>query len=162
MATYRTTRNLEASLLDFLTEEVAETWSNVNIIKSFSQVYELSLPTICISAEDTTYTKIQIGDNSFERNVMVICDIFAENDGQKLDLKDTLVDILKDGCPYYEYKTKKTGRTAIVEEKTQNGRIRIIDIVDTPVNFAVEKDKLDVRDRFRQRLTLTISTGKVE
>lgn len=162
MATYRQTRNIEASLIDFLTEQLELSWSNVKIIKSFAQVYDLSLPVICLSAENTTYEKIQIGDNSFERRVMVIVDLFCENTGQKLDLKDSIVAILKDGCPYYEYETAKSGRTSIVQEKTQNGRIRIINITDEPVNFAVDKDKLATHDKFRQRLTLEITLGKVE
>jgi hypothetical protein len=165
MAQYRISRNIEASLIDFLKTSLEETpylWENINIEKSFNRVYELSLPTICVQTQDTTYTQIQIGDNSFERTVMTIIDLFCENDGQRLDLKDTLIEILKDGCPYYEFKIAKLGRTSIVEEKTQNGRIRILKIDDTSINFAVEKDKLDIRDRYRHRLTLTISTGKVE
>lgn len=165
MAIYKTTRNCEATLVDFLTDSLAESpysWENITITKSFAQVYELTLPVICLSAENTSYEKIQIGDNSFERTVTVIIDFFAENDGMKLDLKDSIIAILKDGCPYYEYKTKKEGRTTVVDTKTQNGRIRIINIDDTPVNFAVEKDKLDIRDRYRHRLTLTISLGRIE
>lgn len=165
MAIYRITRNLEASLADFLKDSIEESpysWSNINVEKGYSNVYTLSLPTICISAENTSYVKIQLGDNSFERNPMIVVDLFCENDGQRLDLKDTIVAILKDGCPYCEYKTKKEGRITIIDTKTQKGRIRILDIDDTPINFAVEKDKLDVRDRYRHRLTLTISLGKVE
>lgn len=153
---------MEASLIDFLREKLELSWQNVNIEKSFHKVYELSLPTVCVQAEDTTYNKIQIGDNSFERNVMIIVDLFCENDGQRLDLKDTIIEVLKDGCPYYEYTTARQGRITEVTNKHQDGRIRILSINDTPINFAIEKDKLDVHDRYRHRISLTVSIGKVE
>jgi len=162
MAIYRISRNLEASIIDFLKDGLESFWQNINIEKSFAKVYELSLPTICVKAEDTLYDKIQIGDNSFEREVTVIIDLFCNSDGQRLDLKDKLIKILKEGCQYYEYETKKQGRTTIIENKTQNGRIRILKIIDTPVNFDTEKDKLDEHDKFRHRLTINITTGKVE
>jgi hypothetical protein len=162
MATYRTTRNIEASIIEFIREILESTWTNVNVEKSFAKIYEISLPSVCVSSENTVYNKIQIGDNSFERNVSIIVDLFCENDGQRLDLKDTLIEGLKDGCPYYDYTTTKVGRTTNVTSNPQNGRIRILKVIDTPVNIDIEKDKLDVHDRFRHRLSLTISLGRIE
>jgi hypothetical protein len=162
MATYRTTRNIEASVIEFLREILESTWTDVKVEKSFAKIYEISLPSICVSSENTVYNKIQIGDNSFERNVNVIIDLFCENDGQRLDLKDTLIEGLKDGCPYYDYTTTKAGRTTTVTSNPQNGRIRILKVTDTPVNIDVDKDNLDVHDRFRHRLSLTISLGRIE
>lgn len=162
MATYRVSRNIEASLIEFVRDILESTWTDVTVEKSFSKIYETKLPSVCISSENTVYNKVQIGDNSFERNVNVIVDLFCENDGQRLDLKDTLIEGLKDGCPYYEYKIKRTGRTASVDNQTQNGRIRIIKVADTPVDIDTEKDNLDQHDRFRHRLTLTVSLGRCE
>jgi len=162
MATYRTTRNIEASIIDFIRDILESTWTDVNVEKSFARIYEIALPSICVSSENTVYNKIQIGDNSFERNVSIIVDLFCENDGQRLDLKDTLIEGLKDGCPYYDYVTKKSGRTTTVDTNPQNGRIRIIKITDNPINIDTEKDNLDVHDRFRHRLSLTVSLGRIE
>jgi len=159
---YRISRNIEASVIDFLKDELELSWTNVNIIKGFSKVYELTLPTICVRAENTTYDKVEVGSNSFTRTVQVFIDLFTENDGQRLDLKDTIIESLKDGLPYYEYTILKQGRTSIIESKEQNGRIRIIKIDDTALNFGTEKEKLDVRDRFRHLLTLSITIGRVE
>jgi hypothetical protein len=75
-----------------------------------------------------------------------------------LDLKDFLIEILKHGLPYYEY-TIDNGE---VSEKTENGRIRVINIEDTPVDFDTPKDKLDPHDRYRTLLTLTVSLGRIE
>ena len=162
MATYRTTRNIEASVIDFLKSILESTWTDVNVEKSFAKIYEIALPSICVSSENTVYNKIQVGDNSFERNVNIIIDLFCTNDGQRLDLKDTLIDGLKNGLPYYDYTTTKSGRTTAVTSKPQNGRIRILTLTDNPVNIDVDKDNLDVHDRFRHRLSLTISLGRIE
>ena len=162
MAVYRTTRNIEASLIDFLKDSLESTWTNVNVEKSFAKIYSLSLPSICVKAERTDYDPAEIGNNKKVRSVQVIVDIFATDDGMRLDLKDFLVEILQDGCDYYEYTTKKTGRVTNVESATTNGRIRIMNIDDNAVDFDVDRDKLDVHDRFRHRLTLTISLGRIE
>lgn len=163
MAIYKVSRNIEATTIEFLTEILELTWTNINVIKGFEKAYELSTPTIAVRAENTVYDKVEIGSNSFTRTVQVFINIFASDDGMRLDLKDTLIEGLKDGCPYYEYTIKKTGRTSIIEEKTQNGRIRIQKIDDRPIDFNVEdKSKLDVHDRYRHLLTLTVSIGRVE
>ena len=49
-----------------------------------------------------------------------------------------------------------------MKTKTEAGRISVGDIDDTPINFDIDKDKLDVRDRFRHLISLSISLGKVE
>jgi len=162
---YRISRNLEANFIDFLKtilEDSPYSWTNLNIIKGFSKVYELELPTICVRAENTIYNKVEIGSNSFTRTVQVFIDIFATDDGMKLDLKDCIIEILKDGLIYNEYTITKSGRTATASS-TPNGRIRIQKIDDKAIDFNVDdKSKLDVHDRFRHLLTLTVSIGRVE
>jgi len=162
MATYRTTRNIEASLIDFIKDILESTWTNVNVEKSFAKVYTLELPSICVKAERTVYDPAEVGDNKKIRSTMIIIDIFATDDGMRLDLKDYLVSILRDGCIYYEYKTKKVNRTTVVDTKTANGRLRVLEIEDIPVDFSADRDNLDVHDRNRHRLTLTVELGRIE
>ncbi|KKK83261.1 hypothetical protein LCGC14_2795160 [marine sediment metagenome] len=137
-------------------------WNDVTTEKTFSEVYTLTLPVICVRAQDTDHYKIEIGSESTVRSAMVLIDIFALNDGQRLDLKDFLVSVLKGGCPYYEFITVRSGRNSSVGTRTLNGRIRVTDIDDTPIDFEVQKSDLDKHDRHRHRLTLEISTGQVE
>lgn len=162
MAEYRATRNIEASIIDFIIDSLESTWTNVNVEKSFAKVYTLSLPSVCVKAEKTIYDSAEIGDNKKIRSTQVIIDLFCTDDGQRLDLKDYLCEVLHNGCVYYEYTTSKSGRTTSVSAKVANGRIRVMNIDDTPVDFDVDKDRLDVHDRFRHRLTLTIELGRIE
>lgn len=155
---YRISRNLEASLIDFLTTNFNADWSNVNIEKAFARVYDIALPTICVRANNVTHDKAEIGGDSTIRTVQVFLDIFASSDGQKLDFTDYIVEKIKGGCVYYDFVISG----GIVESKTANGRIRVTDINVTPIDFNTDRDKLDIHDRFRSLITLEISLGRVE
>ena len=165
MSVYRISRNLEASFIEFLhtiLEDSPYSWTDLNVIKGFAKAYELSTPTIAVRAENTVYDKVEVGSNSFTRTVQVFIDIFASDDGMRLDLKDCIVEILKDGLIYNEYTVTKSGRTATATP-TPNGRIRIQKIDDKAIDFNVDdKSKLDVHDRYRHLLTLSVSIGRVE
>ena len=155
---YRQSRNIEASLIDFLTANLNADWSGVSCEKTFAKIYEIDLPSVWIRTSVTTHDKAQIGDDATIRTVQVLIDIFAENDGQKLDLIDYIVSKIKNGCIYYEY-TIANGQ---VQSKTANGRIRIMDIDVTLIDEGTDKEKLDVHDRYRALITLSASLGRIE
>lgn len=158
MGTYRTSRNIEASFVDYLKTEIDASWSNIQVEKVFSRIYELALPAICIRLNTTAHIPVQLGDTSTKRNPQILIDIFADNDGQRLDLKDFIVSKIKGGLPYYEYEIEN-GQT---KTKTLSGRITILNIDDAPVSPDTNKDALDVHDRYRHLLTISVETGKVE
>lgn len=165
MGQYRISRNLEASIIDFLTTKFLEArWSNIAIEKSFERVYGLSMDAntgaaaICVRLTDTRPTKVEIGTESIWRTALIVVDVFATSDGQRLDLKDFVLDEIKGGCPYFQYTV--TGKA--ISGKTQNGRIRILTITDVPVNLATDKSALDVHDRYRHSLSLEVSISQVE
>ena len=158
MGQYRISRNLEASIIDYLATEVSGKWANVHVEKSFARIYDIELPSICVRVGTTAHDKAEIGGNTTIRTPQILIDIFATSDGQRLDIKDFIVEKLKVGMPYYDY----TITNGEVTDKTENGRIRILDIDDTPIDFDVDKDELEVHDRFRHLLTLSISLGRVE
>lgn len=166
MGQYRKSRNLEASIIDYLTSMLSQSggWSNISVEKSFERVYGLSMDAnnqaavVCIRLTDTQIRKIEIGTESIVRDALVIVDIFATSDGQRLDLKDYILDKVKGGMPYFEYTV--SGRT--ISAKTQNGRIRVLTITDVPVNLNTDKSALDVHDRYRHSLSLSVSLSQVE
>jgi hypothetical protein len=159
MGSYRISRNIEASLIEYIKEELATAnLNNVNVEKTFARVYDIQLPTICVRLGDTLHPRAELGSNSTYRTPSVLIDIFATSDGNRLDLKDFLVDVLKHGFVYYEY-TIANGQ---IQTKTENGRVQVLTIDDSTVNLNTDKNILDVHDRYRHLLSLTISTGKVE
>ncbi len=155
---YRISRNLEASIIDFLREQLEMQWTGVKVCKTFARIYDIELPSICIRVGTTTHEKVELGGDATIRTPNILIDIFATSDGQRLDIKDFLIEKLKSGLPYYDYIISN----GTVTSKTANGRIRVLDIDDTPIDFDVDKNSLDTHDRFRHLLTLSISLGRVE
>lgn len=155
---YRQSRNIEASIIDFLTTElVTDNWT-VNVEKTFAKIYDIECPSICVRVGDTIHDRVEIGTTSTIRTVNVLLDIFATSDGQRLDLKDYLIDELKGGLVYYEYVVSN----GTVQSKTANGRIRVLELDDTPIDFDVNKSDLDIHDRYRHLISLSVSLGQVE
>lgn len=164
MAYYRQSRNLEASLIDFLEDRLEEEhWNNILLTKSFAEAATLfnknsGTAIICVRASDTNRKRFEIGTDNLVRSELILIDVLATSDGQRLDLVDFLIDELKIGCPYFEYQVEKSE----IMSKIQTGRILFTNIDDKPVNFNVDKSALDVSDRYRHLISLTASTGKVE
>jgi hypothetical protein len=157
---YRISRNFEASIIDFLREKADETggWDDLGIEKTFARIEEIGLPILVVRLGTSLHEKAQIGDNSTRRTALILIDIFAENDGQRLDIKDWIISNIKNGMPYYEYET--SGNQVI--SKIENGRIQVRTITDEPIDFDVPKSDLDVPDRFRHLITLDVTRGTVE
>ncbi len=164
MGSYRKTRNIEASIIQFLQTNFDADWGNVEITKTFARVYELPVNEkektagICVRVGTTDHTRVEVGGNSTKREVQVLIDIFATSDGQRLDMKDYIIEKIKSGLAYYEY-VIVSGQ---VQSKTQSGRITVLTMEDDPLNFDVDKSTLDIHDRYRSLITLTVSIGQVE
>jgi len=159
MANYGTTRNIEASLIDYIKIKLEEyEWRNVSVVKSFKQASESDLPVICVMVTDSFHKKTGLGERATRRDVIVHADVFAKSDGQRLDLKDFLIKILKISVPYNEY-TIERGRVA---SKTYICEMYTKRIDDVKVNLGVDLSVLDVKDRYRHYIGLTLSLPKVE
>ena len=159
MGIYRESRNYEASVIHFIESKLVEAnWTGITVLKTFAKVYEISLPSICVRLGDTVHTKVELGSDSTYREPQILIDIFAENDGQRLDLKDFLVSIFKSGLVFNEY----TITNGVISDTAPTGRIRVLEISDTPLNFNTDKSDLDAKDRYRHLISLDVSTGKVE
>ena len=157
MGTYRISRNIEASIIDYLTSELADASWNVSVEKSYANV-STSKPTIVVSCQDTDHDLAETGSKSTVRTAFVILDFFCENDGQRLDLKDFVISVIKQGCPYY-VKVIADGEE---DSSTQDGNLTITIEGDAPINYGVDKENLEKLDRYKHRITLSVSRGKVE
>jgi len=158
MGNYNISRNLEASLIDYIKSVLTGSWTDVSVEKTFNQISKVALPGIFLRVSDTIHETVEIGGTATKRFPLVLIDLFCKSDGQRLDLKDFLVSKLKSGCPYYQYVITN----GVITSKTANGRIRVTSIQDTPINFTTDKSELEVSDRYRHLLTLNISLGKIE
>lgn len=156
---YRESRNVEASLIQYIEEQlVAGSWTNITVILGFDRAYEIPIDKnnasaiIAVRLQNTEHDKIEVGSNSTVRLPTTFIDIFSSSDGQRLDLKDFLVSVLKDGFPYYEY----TITNGAISDKTLNGRLGVDNIADTKLNFNSDKSELSKHDRYRHLLQLDL------
>lgn len=164
MATYRRTRNIVSSIIDYLTTQINTSWSGITVVRGFEEAYDLNLPVIAIRCESSTRNHGEIGDDAEVRDYQIYIDIFATDGGMREDLKDFIMDVMKVGCVYYKYVTAKTsnGRNTIVQSKTADGRLRTMKITETNVKFDIDKDKVVVHDRHRHLIVCTVSRSKLE
>lgn len=159
MPVYRTTRNIEASLIDFLRDKLDEyNWSGVSVIKGFKRVEKTPLPVIAIIADDTYYNRTGIGENATFREVSVRIHLFASSDGQRLDLKDFIIDVLKISAPYYEY-IIENGQ---VVSKNYICQMFTRSITDRKLYNIENISDLDVYDRYRHFINIVFSLPMVE
>lgn len=165
MPFYRPSRNLEASLIQYIQDQLEfDNWTNVTVEKSFNRAMNIPIDAakgsavICVRASDTNRSRFEIGTDNIVRKQLMLLDVFASSDGQRLDLVDFLGCTLKCGFPYYEYEVER----GVVVNKIQYGRVTVLDLTDTPVNFNIDKASLDVIDRYRHSISFSVSTGKVE
>lgn len=164
MSNYRPTRGIEASVIDFLTQELSNTWKNIRVEKTFAHVYGLNLDAnkheaaVCVRVLSSKTPRLEIGDNTIWRTALVMIDVFATSDGQREDLKDFIISKVIKGIPYYQYTIKGSE----ILSKIQTGRLRITIEGDVPVNFNTDKSSLAVSDRFRHALSFSATMSQVE
>jgi len=145
---YRISRNLEASLIDWLTEELSDAgWTGIRVEKSFAEVYKGTLPCICINSQEIRPERLEIGNKRNLKYFTVTIKIFATSDGQRLDLSDFICDLLEDDVNYYSY-TITNGEVA---QKDLSGRIVLTRWFENRKEL-VNSENLVKEDKFRHLL----------
>jgi hypothetical protein len=146
---YRISRNIEASLIDFITAALAtDGWTGISVLKGFPQEYKGKAPFIGVEALEIRPQKLEIGSKTNIKNFTVKIRIFATNDGQRLDLSDWLFDELEDDVNYYNY----TITSGAVSAKTLAGRIVVTRFFENRKEL-VNTDQLEKEDRYRHLLS---------
>ncbi len=154
---YRQSRNFEISTKDFIETEIASAFSNVNVYRGWAEVSGNNLPCITVRLGETEHPRVGVGSFATRREVTLLIDLFATDDGQRLDVKDFLISILKKSWDYEEYTVTGGSSSSVVD-----GKIICVGISDTEVNLGTDKSQLDKVDRYRHLITLVVTNGKVE
>mgnify|MGYP001255336568 CR=1 FL=1 len=144
---FRTARNIELSILDYLTTQIEANWSSISIVKSFIKAYKEPLPVICARLFSFPPDRLEIGGNELLYDYNIIIDIFANSEGQKLDLADFIVDKLKDGCTFYEF--SQTSGAPETLTKVADGLLHVKDFISNmSLDFGEDSDKYDQHRHF--------------
>lgn len=163
MATYRQTRNILASFIDAIETKLSDGgFTGITVQKHYKNIKEVTLPVVVVSVADTVHERIETGSHTMWRRPIIVLDLFCQNGGQQEDLKDFLITNLKTGIVNYSYTTVLEGREYVVDTKTANGRVSVLEITDEVLDMETDKNELNPIDRHRARITLSCAVSKVE
>jgi hypothetical protein len=147
---YRLSRNVEASVIDKITADlVTDGWTGIYCEKVFSEIYEGHFPAILVNVTDRPEKRLEVGSDGLSDFVNIEIRIFAENDGQKLDLADWILPKIMTGINYYTYNI--TG--GIVSEKILAGRISVLEITANRKELA-NLEGLAKEDKYRHLISV--------
>ena len=139
-------RNLENSLVDFITTEVSADsvtdydGNNVPVRVGRKNDQDWTLPCIAVYYDLENSERLQLGSNQRIRYYLLIIDIYAVDEGQRIDLAAWLADKLEDGFRYYFYSpnlsnpdnpTKVAGGLVNIEDFISNGQVDLGQNVDS-------------------------------
>lgn len=151
MAAWRKSRNIEASLVDFITAELStDGWTGIEVLKGFPQEYKGKAPFIGVEVLELIPEKLEIGSKTYIKNYIVKIRIFSTNDGQRLDLSDWLFDELENDVNYYAY----TITSGAVSTKTLTGKLAILKWLNNEKELQ-NTENLEKEDRYRHLLSFS-------
>ena len=147
---YRVSRNLEASVIDYLTAElITDGWIGIRTVKAFTEVYEGTLPCICVNVLEIRPQKLEIGSKTNIKYFTVNIRIFAKSDGARLDLSDWAFEKIEDDVDYYEYSITD----GVVSDKELAGKIVITRYFENKKELT-NTENLELADKFRHLISL--------
>jgi len=148
MGQYRTSRSIEASLIDWLIGKLEDGgWTGIRIEKAFAEIYKGTLPAICINVLETRPEKLEIGNKRNLKYYTINIRIFSTSDGNREDLADFILDLLEDDVNYYSY-VITNGEVA---QKDLSGRIVLTRWFENRKEL-VNSENLAKEDKFRHLL----------
>ena len=157
MSYFRLKHNTINSIIEQVQEAVAGTvFSNLTILRAYSNVYakDVKLPFMVISLESTSSDYFQIGDTNFQKDMLIIFDIYAKNEVYKEDLSDFLVEeLIKHNFKYYEY--SYISGTDKDLDKVQNGELIFINLI-SDVSVVFNEFENNEKDQHRHRISFIL------
>lgn len=157
---WKATRNLENSLCDFLnTNLVSDGIDDINGTQIVARVgrkedNDWDLPTITLYVDNKNLEKPYLGSNELNKVRLIIIDIYATNEGERSDLADWLVEIIKNGFTYYTY--TPNGDTP---DKVAGNLVHVDFVTDTRVALG---QNVDVEDAHRHRISINCDINQSE
>jgi len=152
---WRTSRNIENSLYVFLTDQVDENSvtdsNNVNIpIRVGRKVSkDWTLPCITIYLDDKTSERAEVGSNNRLKSYLIIMDIYATNEGERLDLSDWLEETVNNGFRYFSMLPSTSGPQTPIQ--TACGLVEVNFVTNARVALG---QNVDPEDAHRHRISI--------
>ena len=159
MSYFGVSRNIETSLLEYVNDALSYYSIEGTAVKSFKDSEILDTPFIVVQIGDGFHDKLELGDNSTIRTFPIIIDVYGKTKGNSLDLKDFMVEIIKDGFPYYLYMIAGGREVA----KILDGMIFTTSAIrERNLNLNRDVSQLHDKEKFRLRLSVDCTLLKAE
>lgn len=156
---YGISRNVKKSTLEFIQDVLRIACrTDVTAIYESKRDTETPMPNVTVQLSNNFDKSVECGDTLTVRDFLVIVDVRAKDDADKLDLSDLLYKEMKGGWYYNKYESTE----GAISGSHRKGRLDVITRSNTPVDLQVEKSRLAISDQHRQRLTFRVSPNIIE
>jgi hypothetical protein len=150
MANYRITRNIDASVIDYIEAQLTtDSWSGIRVEVDFSEAYKEPIGCIVINADDNPDTRLEVGSNQLMKTFILEFRLFCTGNGQRKDLRDWLVEKITAGIPYYEYSLS----TGVETKSVLKGRISVNRIISNRKEL-INSENLSKYDKYRHIISV--------
>lgn len=156
---FRPSRNVELSLLQYLTTNLTTDWPGTTLAKTFKQVQakNVDLPIVLVRLSDVQSTRREIGSTTLQDSHLLIIDIFSRNEGERLDMSDYIKNLLKDSWVHYIWSRPSGNPTTM--DKTASGRDFVNTfILDQKIDIG---QSVDTKDKYRHSISIRVTTPEV-
>jgi hypothetical protein len=157
MLSWKLYRCLENSLKDFLTSQ-GTTDSVTDINGNLIPIYigrredkNWTLPCISLYVDSETATRIEIGSNARDDRQLMIIDIYATDEGERLDLAKWITDTINNGFRYYTYTVNPSNPESPV--KVAGGLTHVDFLTNGRVNLGQNVSEIDSH---RHKITINV------
>jgi len=148
------TKNIILSLIYFLESNLPD----ITIGRQTPE--EKKLPAIIVREGDSSYKYIEIGGKSFTRSISIHLEIFARNDLERFNLKDSVITLLKKSdIPLYECDLDNNDN---IIKGDFICYLNVEYLTDYRVILGEDMSNLDLIDRYRHLITVKFNLGKIE
>lgn len=158
IVTYNTLANLEQSLYEKLVSTIASQSlqvlddngnpKDVRVRIGYKLDNDYTLPMIQVYHDSNpSNQRLTIGSNRRDTRYLVIIDIRSNNDTNRLNLTDFVIDTINDGFEFYEYTANGENPT-----KTQKGYVGFDFISNQHLSLG---DDAPIYDQCRQRISIS-------
>ena len=157
MLAWQLYRNLENSLKDFLdTEIVNDSVTDINnklipVRVGRKEDENWTLPCISVYMESELLTPFEIGSVLKDERQLLIIDIYATNEGERLDVAKWLTTKINNGLRYYSYTPDIN--TPESPTKVAGGWVNVDFLTNTRINLGQNVDYIDAH---RHRVSINV------
>lgn len=155
--TWRLYRNLENSLKDFLDTQISndsligENGNSIPVRVGRKEDDNWTIPCISVYMESETSERFEIGSNNRDERELLIIDIYASNEGERLDLAKWVTDAINNGFRYYAYTYNASNPES--PTKVAGGLVNVNFLTNTRVNLGQNISEIDAH---RHRISVNV------